>query len=235
MTSEGDAGREQQGTAAMYGWNVNVSVERAPVPEQGFSHGVIAGSRVASVSGWRRVEELAVGDALLTFDNGPQRIQRLRRARLWGDPAAVPRPSWPTVMPAGALGHAEEIVLLPEQGVLLQTEAATDPMGDPFAVVPALALAGFCRSDRARPDRPVEVVTLQFARDEVIFTEAGLMLHCPRRSAPPADFGIAEPPLYRVATPDEALEILARTDSVGAALVRRAADVPDAEAAADVA
>ena len=34
------------------------------------SHGLMAGTRVASNLGWRAIDALAVGDKVLTFDNG---------------------------------------------------------------------------------------------------------------------------------------------------------------------
>ena len=61
------------------------------------SHGLMAGTRVASNLGWRAIEALAVGDMVLTFDHGMQAITEVRRANMWLDaPETATRfgPSW---------------------------------------------------------------------------------------------------------------------------------------------
>ena len=60
------------------------------------THGLMAGTRVASNLGWRAVEALAPGDLVLTFDNGMQPIAEVRRSSIWLDapdtsPATVGR------------------------------------------------------------------------------------------------------------------------------------------------
>ena len=44
----------------------------------GITHGLVAGTNVASNLGWRAVDALSVGDMVLTFDNAMQPIVEIR-------------------------------------------------------------------------------------------------------------------------------------------------------------
>ncbi|WP_299777957.1 Hint domain-containing protein [uncultured Roseobacter sp.] len=213
----------------MYGWSVNVTAKpyrpheafatphSEPVPA---SHGLIAGTRVASNFGWRPVEALTVGDKVLTFDNGVQRIVEMQRTTLWLDPQKMMPGCWPVTIPAEALANLNEVMLLPDQGVMLESDAASDPMGDPFAIVPAQALEGLCGIHRQQPLHPVDLITLYFADDEVIYIDGGLLIHCPRNMALLHDVVSPADTLYSVASLEEARAILAQSDQVREALVQ---------------
>ncbi len=142
------------------------------------SHGLVAGTRIASMLGWRGVELLAIGDLVLTFDNGMQEITDIRRLNLCFDGPETDVAHWPVVVPAGALGNKEHLTLLPDQGVMLESEAAVDIYGDPFAVVAAWALVGVRGIHRARPTQRVELISLSFAQDQVIYAEGGALILC---------------------------------------------------------
>lgn len=215
----------------MYGWSLNVAakpyepfagfmpLQSDPVPA---SHGLIAGTRVASNLGWRPVEVLTVGDEVLTFDNGVQRIVDIQRITLWSETDEVAPGYWPVTIPAGALGNMKELVLLPDQGVMLESDMATDPMGDPFAIVPAQALEGLCGIHRQAPQQPVDLITLFFARDEVIYIDGGLLIHCPRSMAMLHDMVSPSETLYSVVSLEQAQEILLQSDQVRQSLVQSA-------------
>ena len=83
-------------------------------------------------------------------------------------------------MPAGALGNRGDMMLLPGQTVMIESDAAEEAYGDPFALIPAAALDGFRGIERVVPDARFEVVTLHFAQDEIIFANIGALFHCPR-------------------------------------------------------
>ena len=55
----------------------------------GITHGLVAGTNVASNLGWRAVDALSVGDMVLTFDNAMQPIVEIRRDLTWLDAKAV--------------------------------------------------------------------------------------------------------------------------------------------------
>lgn len=215
----------------MYGWNVNVAAKPLTAKDDlrarqrgavAANHGLIAGTRVASNTGWRAVEALGVGDKVLTFDNGVQRIVDIQRKTLWPAGTEVTAPFWPVTVPVGALGNMHQIVLLPDQGVMLESEAASDPMGDPFAILPAQALEGLCGIYRQPPQHPVELITLFFADEEVIYVDGGLLVHCPRSIAMLHDAMSSAEALYAVMSLSKAQDILSQSTDVRRALVQGA-------------
>ncbi|MBW4710394.1 Hint domain-containing protein [Roseobacter sp. YSTF-M11] len=209
----------------MYGWSVNVSAKpdrrvRTPKTAMPVSHGLIAGTRVASNFGWRAAEALTVGDKVLTFDNGVQPIVDIQRTTIWTEGTEVAPGFWPVVIPAGALGNAQDVTLLPDQGVMLESDAASDPLGDPFAVVPAQALEGLCGIHRSPPLHPVELITFYFARDEVIYIDGGLLIHCPRGVVLLQDMMAPSEVLYDVMSAEHARDILRDSEVARQALVQ---------------
>lgn len=143
------------------------------------SHGLMAGTRVASNLGWRVIEALAVGDKVLTFDNGMQEITEIRRAHMWLDAPESAETLWPVVIPVDALGNREELTLLPDQGVMVESDAAQDMHGDPFAIVTAVSLVGLRGIRQRQPMRRLELIAVYFAHDEVVYAEGGALIHCP--------------------------------------------------------
>ena len=145
----------------------------------GAMSGIIAGTRVATSMGWRDVGALQEGDMVLTFDGGLQPVTGLRRRPMWSGRGACPSAFWPLLIPAGALENAKAMLVLPRQGVMLESDVAEEVLGDPFVLVPAVALEGVRGIERSYPDDPVDVITLSFETDQVVFAEQGALLFCP--------------------------------------------------------
>jgi hypothetical protein len=170
-------------------------------------HGLMVGTRVASNLGWRAIDALAVGDKVLTFDHGMQEITEIRRAHLWLDAPDSAEALWPVVVPADALGNREELVLLPDQGVMVESDAAQDMHGDPFAVITAQSLVGLRGIRKSRPLHRVELVAVYFAQDEVIYAEGGALIHCPANMSTLDKFLEAGTPTYTVLSGEAAEEL----------------------------
>jgi hypothetical protein len=143
-------------------------------------NGLLAGTHVASNLGWRSVDALCVGDKVLTFDQGMQPIVDIQRETRVVADDLIPRDQRPVRIPEGVLNNRRTLWLMPDQGVLIESDAACDPMGDPFAVVPARAFAGFSGIEAGLPGETLQVTTLAFEQDQVVFTEGGLLTFCPR-------------------------------------------------------
>lgn len=141
--------------------------------------GLVSGTKVASTLGWRPVEAIDVGDKVLTFDGGMQPVVRVERETLWKGTAACPKEQWPLRVPTGALGNQDPMFLLPDQNVLIESDTAEEVLGDPFALIPALALEGVSGIRRIRPHRVLEVITLHFETDQIVFANIGALFHCP--------------------------------------------------------
>ncbi len=140
--------------------------------------GLIAGTRVATRQGWRPVEAVAEGDEVLTFDDGLQRVSRITRTRM----TRCLRKHLPLCVPVNALGNRTELWLMPDQAVVIENNAAETLVGDAFAAIPASALEGLLGIERAIPAGEIEIITLYFEDEQMVFTNSGAMLHCPAMS-----------------------------------------------------
>ncbi|SHJ36381.1 Hint domain-containing protein [Palleronia salina] len=141
--------------------------------------GIIAGTRVATTIGWRPIEEVKPGDRVLTFDGGLQEVARVEHSKLWSKAKACPRKQWPLSVPVEALGNQTPMQLLPEQPVMLESDAAEDIFGDPFTLMAAEALEGFRGIRRELPDASTEIVTLYFETEQLVFANIGALFLCP--------------------------------------------------------
>lgn len=147
--------------------------------QRDMASGLAAGTRVATAQGWRLAEGVIAGDRVLTFDGGMQTVTSVERGRLWTGLDIWSRRSWPLRVPPGALDNAVELVLLPDQTVMIELDDAEVVLGDPFALVPARALDGFRGITRFAPDETIEVIKIHFDRDQVVFVESGALCLCP--------------------------------------------------------
>lgn len=145
----------------------------------GIASGLVTGTRVATNIGWRMVEAIAPGDLALTFDGGMQVVCRITRNILWSSPKNCPEHLWPLHVPAGALGNQNDMQLLPEQVVMIESDAAEDCFGDPFALMPAAALRGFNGIAPVKPHGDIVVYTLHFEQEQIVFACSSALFHCP--------------------------------------------------------
>lgn len=137
--------------------------------------GLLAGTHVASNLGWRPVEALTPGDKVLTFDHGMQVIAELHRETISAPAGHLSDFRCPLYVPRDALMNRVPLWLMPDQGVLLESELVEDAQGDPFAIVPACALEGYRGIRRMHPGGELELVIPRFAQDQVIYLEAGML------------------------------------------------------------
>ncbi len=133
--------------------------------------GIVAGTRLEAASGWRPVESLMRGDAVYTLDGGLRQIVDIQREDM--------TPRRQLFVPGGALDNCAEMLLLPGQHVLLDADIAEEAFGSPLVLVPAAALAGYNGIAWQDGQERVEIVTLGFDEEEVVYGNTGAMLHCP--------------------------------------------------------
>lgn len=164
--------------------------------------GLLAGGAIATAIGWRPVEALAAGDQVLTFDNGLMPLVEVRRETFLVADMMAPDSYATVVIPQDALGNSKELELLPDQGVLIESEAACDAQGDPFAVVPANALVGFRGITRGAAKKQIEVFTLIFEEEQVVYMQGAVLVHCPPPQIRLSDIG-AHKAIYDVVTPEQ--------------------------------
>jgi len=148
----------------------------------GACSGLVEGTKIATAMGFQRIETIEPGARVVTFDNGLQEVRAVRREPIWFAAGDCPRAMQPLFVPAGAIGNAQDMVLLPHQAVLIESDAAEAALGDPFVLMQAKDLDGICGIHRVTPEAPAFVVTLEFDNDEVVFAASGAMCICPSRS-----------------------------------------------------
>lgn len=142
--------------------------------------GVLAGTEIATPDGWRAAETIKAGDEVLTFDGGTQVVRAVTR-RL--HPAPRRSRVEPIIhVPAGTVGNRRDLALLPDQGVMVESDLAEAAWGDPFALVTARALLALEGVQAVLPEEPVVAVTLACEADEVLFANGQALVHCPARA-----------------------------------------------------
>ncbi|GAA0293985.1 Hint domain-containing protein [Rhodovulum strictum] len=149
----------------------------------GLASGFVAGTEIATTTGWRAVEALAPGDRVLTFDHGSQPVRAVQRGFLWRGWTPCPAPLWPLLVPAGVLGNSTPLTLLAEQSVLVESDLAEDLYGDPFVLLPARYLEDALGIERVAPrlGMPVEVIVPLFDRPEIALANGAALVFCPAR------------------------------------------------------
>ena len=145
--------------------------------------GLAAGTQVATAQGWRNIEAVQVGDKVLTFDDGMQKVVSIQTAWVLPEQRQLATTQLPLHVPKGALGNKSDLTLMPEQAVMIESDLGEVMFGDPFTLIPALALEGFKGITRQRPSRPLQVVSLQFDNDQVVFASVGALFYCPSNEA----------------------------------------------------
>ena len=166
--------------------------------------GFLAGTHVASNLGWRPVEALTPGDKVLTFDHGMQTVVELQREVMIPAEGDLEPPRCPLFVPRDALMNRVPMWLMPDQGVLLESELVEDTRGDPFAIVPACTLEGYRGIRRMHPGAQLELVMPRFAEDQVIYLEAGMLGYLAAPVNLMCGRVFEEQGAYRVLDPDEA-------------------------------
>jgi hypothetical protein len=136
--------------------------------------GIVAGTLVECAKGWVPVETLRIGDKVQTLDGGLARIHCIDRRTL-----AQQAECALIHVPGGTYDACSDLMLVPGQHILIDTLNDTLLGAAPYTLVPAVALTSDHLVRRSFPDLKVEVITPQFADEEIIFVNSGVLLHCP--------------------------------------------------------
>ncbi len=121
-------------------------------------------------------------------------------------------------MPAGAFGNDRPFHLMGGQNIMVESDAAEDMFGDPFSVIPAHALDGVRRIEKAPPKDAMEIVHIYFSEEQVVFGEHGALYLCPSsRDVVELAFDRGRDPLYSILPPAEAqIVVSSLREDVGA-------------------
>lgn len=158
-------------------WQTAVSSDH-PLPDFGtLSEGLLAGSLVATETGWRTVETLAPGDGVLTFDNGIRKLVDCVVAPV-DHSGQCSGAAWGLTVPKDTLGNRAAMTLLPSQLVLMDCDYATRHYGDPFILVPAGLLEGYRGIERTCLAQGLQTHMLAFDDAEIVHANGSALLAC---------------------------------------------------------
>lgn len=141
--------------------------------------GLLAGSLVETMSGWRPVESLTRGMRVATYDGGFCPLLRVERRHLW--PVAG---AHLIHVPGGALDNCSDFALMPGQQVLIASDIAEAVLDSAAVLVPAATLVGYRGIARQPLSRPTEVLSLIFASEEIVYVNSGALIHCAADGTP---------------------------------------------------
>ncbi|MFP4274086.1 MAG: Hint domain-containing protein [Paracoccaceae bacterium] len=125
----------------------------------------VAGTRIATPDGARRVERLMPGDLVLTRDEGAQPLRWVGRRQVPAEGAFAP-----IRIAAGTFGQHGELRLSPLHRVLIRDVLAELLFGESEVLVAARDLVND-RSVRPEPGGMVDYVHLLFDRHQVVWSE----------------------------------------------------------------
>ena len=147
--------------------------------KQRVAAGLVAGTNVETDAGQRPVEKLRPGQKIKTLRGGLRRLKAVYRTKHKDDIRDV-YPEGLLLVPEGALGNEEPLYLLPDQHIGIDGQAAEALTGLPMVLVAATRVAGFEGIEAALPVDGVEIHSLIFDEEDIVFAGEGLMVHCPR-------------------------------------------------------
>ncbi|MEN8918814.1 MAG: Hint domain-containing protein [Octadecabacter sp.] len=176
--------------------------------------GLVSGTKVVTNAGWVQVETIREGQQVLTFDGGLQTVIAVTRHVLMADNRNIA--SWPLFVPPGALGNREDMMVLPHQSVMIESDAAEDMTGDPFALIPGAALVGFRGITQERPAEWVEVIQLHFAQDEIVFANIGALFLCRAKADLMSDMGASSYDVLNMGVAEDLVDCLMFQDDARA-------------------
>jgi len=123
------------------------------------------GTLIAVPGGAVAVEALAVGDAVVTLDHGPQAVRWIGRQRVDGTGALAP-----VRFETGALGNSRPLLVSPQHRMLVTGWRAEVHFATDRALVAARHLAGL-PGVAVTPMREVEYIHVMFDRHEIVLAE----------------------------------------------------------------
>lgn len=137
-------------------------------------NGFLSETLIATLEGWRPAGSIAIGDNVMTFDHGQQRVIDIQTVQI--DHRVIPdRKAYLMHVPKGALGNRCDTQILPMQEVVIESDEAENLYGDPFVLIPAFMLDGYKGICKAPFAKSLSVVMLAFEQEQILHSDGGLL------------------------------------------------------------
>ncbi|WP_298261096.1 Hint domain-containing protein [uncultured Litoreibacter sp.] len=143
------------------------------------SAGIFAGTKIATRHSWTAIEDLSVGDKVLTAERGEQEITHIETRDLSLASAKAAAGQWPLLVPEGAIGNDHAMLVSPDTRLVIEDEAAGVLFGEACVTVRAENLIGYRGISRARVNGDLTHVTLRFEDAQTLVAEGGVFLDIP--------------------------------------------------------
>ena len=135
------------------------------------------GTRIATPDGQVAVEDLKIGDTVMTQDNGAQPVRWIGSRRFTAQTLA----DWPKLKPIriskGALGlglPVNDLIVSPQHRVLLRSKVAERMFGAPEVLVPAKKLLDLAGFEVIENDDGIEYFHFLCDRHELVWSEGAV-------------------------------------------------------------
>lgn len=144
--------------------------------------GIFSGVELPTEEAWVPVEKLSEGDELLTAMNGSHELFRCEIRRLDVKSSSAAAGQWPIVIPEGALGNSEMVLVAPGQRIIFEMPVVAELFETPCVSVKAENLIGYKGIVRARHANGLTHVRIGFETPQTLRTNVGLFfdMPCPR-------------------------------------------------------
>lgn len=143
------------------------------------SAGIFAGTKIATRHHWAPVEELQVGDKVLTAENGEQVIAEIEVSTLSLASAKANAGQWPLLVPKGAIGNEQAMLVSPDTRLVIEDDAVGALFDEACVTVRAENLIGYSGISRARVKGDLTHVTIRFEGAETLVVEGGVFIDVP--------------------------------------------------------
>jgi hypothetical protein len=143
------------------------------------TQGIFAGTKIATRTDWTPIEQLNVGDFVLTAEHGEQLITAMDVSVLDVSSNKPMANQWPIHVPEGVLGNSKPLILAPGMHLVLEDEAAGLLFGHSCVSLKAEDLIGYRGIARARISQPMTHFTLEFSHGVSLVVEGGVFFDMP--------------------------------------------------------
>jgi hypothetical protein len=141
--------------------------------------GIFAGTKIATRNEWTPIEQLNVGDFVLTAEHGEQVITAMEVSVLDVSSNKPMANQWPVHVPEGVLGNSQPLILAPGMHLVLENEAAGLLFGQDCVSLKAEDLIGYRGIARARISKPMSHYRIEFTHAVSLVVEGGVFFDMP--------------------------------------------------------